>query len=88
MNESWVIGDDVAAAELIRVVVEMGATGKEKLEEEVQKIPKLTTVMEEVRGARELAYSPRSTELRSGGASVDLEHRSSLCSNEESRGGI
>lgn len=81
MGRLWVTGDEAAAAEVLREVVELGATGREKLGEEVEKLPELTTVMEEVRGTRELACSPRSTELRSGGASVDLDHRSSLCSN-------
>ena len=52
------------------------------------KLPEVARITEEVKGAPELARSPRSTELQSGGASIGLEHKSSLCSNGEVRGGI
>ena len=68
-----ITGNDEATAKLIREVEEKGATDKETLGEEVEKLPELTTVGKEVRGARELACSPRSMELQSGGALVDLD---------------
>lgn len=58
-----------------------GCYGQGKIGEVVEKLPQVIAVTEEVRGARELACSPRPMELRSGGASVDLEHWSSLSHN-------
>lgn len=78
----------MVVAEMLREVVELGATGRDFLGGVVETLPELTTVTKEVRGARELAYSLRLTKLRSGRVSVNLEHRSLLCSNGVSRGSI
>lgn len=81
-------GDEVAAAEPIREVDELGATGRDLFGEVMWKLRKATRFTKEERGASELARSPRSTQLQSGGASVDLEHRSLLGLNGVARGAI